>query len=198
RMSRLVVSAVRALELATNLGELAGGGLVVGHGLATLEANDLYYRRIREHGAQGAEPRRFPATSPNACAGECAIAFRLTGPTFAVGASLHGGLEALGVARDLVAVGDSDRMLVVAADLGGPVSSALLDAAGARPLLEGACAALLSALPSSGSLALLSDVPRSLLDGASGAGADWIWQGPSGHRELVGYLTAIGSCLPRC
>ena len=52
-------------------------------------------------GAPFRRPSSLSGTSPNACAGECAIGLRLTGPSFAVGGSLHGGLEALSVARDL-------------------------------------------------------------------------------------------------
>ena len=124
---------------------LEGAGLVVGHGLATLETNALFDARKRERGARHVEPRRFPATSPNVSVGECAIAFHLHGPSFAVGASLQGGLEALEIARDLVAAGDAERMVVVGVDQDGPVSRELLRRAGWAPIAEGACAALLSA-----------------------------------------------------
>ena len=129
-------------------------------------------------------------TSPNACAGECAIGLRLTGPSFAVGGSLHGGLEALSVARDLVAAGDAPMMLVVAADLGGGVSSSLLSAAGAGPIAEGACAAILSAEPGlhAGGAALAGEIPLTLA-----TGQDWIWLGPYGHRELRNYLAEFAS-----
>ena len=107
-MARLVVSAVYRLGTLVGFQALTGAGLILGHSLATLEQNEIFDARRRERGARFVEPRRFPATSPNAAAGECAIAFQLTGPTFAVGGSLHGGLEALSVARDLSAVGDAD------------------------------------------------------------------------------------------
>src|SRR5690606_752728 len=51
-----------------------------------------------------------------AASGEAAIAFRLTGPSFAVGGGPHGGIEALMVARDLVRDGVAERIVVVAAD----------------------------------------------------------------------------------
>jgi 3-oxoacyl-[acyl-carrier-protein] synthase-1/3-oxoacyl-[acyl-carrier-protein] synthase II len=184
-MAKLVISAVHRLSLST--GALDGAGLIVGHTLATLEANELFDERRRQKGARAVEPRRFPATSPNAAAGECAIAFGLKGPTFGVGGSLHGGLEALAVARDLVAAGDVGSMLVVAADLGGTVSSALLEAAGAAPLAPGACACLLEAVPSHGAVRLERAIPDCL-----GSAPDWIWTPPYGHRELATYLASLG------
>lgn len=111
---RLVLAAVAALE--GRVGSLAGAGIVVGHGLATIETNVAYLTRVRSSGALRAEPRRFPFTTPNAASGEAAIAFALTGPAFAVGGGAHGGIEALRVAADLVRDGVSDRIVVVAAD----------------------------------------------------------------------------------
>jgi hypothetical protein len=144
------------------------------------------------------EPRRFPATSPNAAAGECAIAFGLTGPTFGVGADLHGGLEALQVGHDLVAAGDAPAMLVVAADLAGVVSSALLEAAEGPVLPEGACVALVTASPTvparsqpgrvlPADVALGREIPRTLARAGGVA-----WAGPAGHLELDTYLRSLG------
>jgi 3-oxoacyl-[acyl-carrier-protein] synthase-1/3-oxoacyl-[acyl-carrier-protein] synthase II len=183
RMSKLVISAVGALAPRA---DLRGAGLVLGHALATLEHNAVFDARRRERGARFVEPRRFPATSPNAASGECAIAFQLTGPTFAVGASLHGGLEALAVARDLVAVGDAATMLVVAADVGGDAASALLSGAGAGPLEEGACVALLSCESGPGARRLPDELPASLAQRP-----DWAWAPPYGHTELETYLRGL-------
>lgn len=117
---RLTLAAVAQLE--DRVGSLAGAGIVVGHGLATIETNVAYLMRIRSAGAARAEPRRFPFTTPNASSGEAAIAFELTGPSFAVGGGAHGGIEALRVAVDLVRDGVSDRIVVVAADDAGQYS----------------------------------------------------------------------------
>ena len=192
-LARLVLSAVHRLSEVTGAQAMEGGGIIIGHALATLEPNELFDARRRERGPRSVEPRRFPATSPNAAGGECAIAFRLTGPSFAVGGSLHGGLEALAVARDLVAAGDAQTMLVVAADLGGLVSSELLLAAGAPPIPQGACAALLGALPalqapsaSGREREVDARIPRTL-----GPESDWIWAGPAGHAELARYLRTL-------
>jgi 3-oxoacyl-[acyl-carrier-protein] synthase II len=190
RLARLALTAVHELSKATGSAAWEGGGVILGHALATLEQNELFDVRRRERGPRAVEPRRFPATSPNAAAGECAIAFRLTGPSFAVGGSLHGGLEALAVARDLVATGDAHTMLVVATDIAGPASSDLLTSAGAAALPEGACVALLGALPGRQAhsqigrdIEVPADVPRAL-----GPASDWIWAGPGGHLELQRYL----------
>lgn len=111
---RITLAAVGALE--DRVGSLAGAGIIVGHGFATIETNVSYLLRMRSAGAARAEPRRFPFTTPNASSGEAAIAFKLTGPAFAVGGGPHGGIEALRVAADLVREGVADRIVVVAAD----------------------------------------------------------------------------------
>ena len=77
-----------------------------------------------------AEPRKFPYTSPNAAAGDCSAAFGLTGPSFAVGAGLHAGIEALVVGASLVRAGDVDRLVVVAVDEVGPFVSRMAAALG--------------------------------------------------------------------
>ena len=136
---RLALAAVAALR--STGAQLSGAGIVVGTALATLETNAVYGARIRERGACMAEPRRFPYTSPNAVAGECSIAFGLTGPGFSVGGGLHAGLEALAAAALLVEGGDAERVVVVAVDDAGPATRAL----GYAGLCTGAVATLLSA-----------------------------------------------------
>lgn len=111
RLTRLVIHAVHALKERGD--DLSGAGILVGHGLATLETNALFWERARMRPSH-AEPRRFPYTSPNAAPGECSVLFGLTGPSFAVGSGLHGGLEALFVARTLIRSGDAEKMVVVA------------------------------------------------------------------------------------
>ena len=118
-LTRGTVAAVQALAAA---GAAVGGddaGLIVGHTLASFETNVSYAERILERGVRAAEPRRFPYTSPNACAGEAAIAFGIRGPVFAVGGGWNGGLEALVVACVLVAAGDAEAVTVVAVDAPG-------------------------------------------------------------------------------
>jgi 3-oxoacyl-[acyl-carrier-protein] synthase-1/3-oxoacyl-[acyl-carrier-protein] synthase II len=147
---RLTIGAVvrlRAQLAADGQGTLDGAGILVGHGLATMDTNAAYLARIRAAGASRGEPRRFPYTTPNAPAGECAVALGLTGPAFAVGGGPHGGLEALAVAADLVRGGVADRIVVVAVDEAGEGSRRVAPAT--RP---GAVAMLVSAEPLSARL----------------------------------------------
>jgi len=148
-LARLALAAVAALAGEVGKDALVGAGIIAGHALATLDTNARFDARKRERGAVAVEPRLFPATSPNAVAGECAILYGLTGPGFAVGAGLDGGIEALACAAEFVAAGDADRMVVVAADDAGPAARALARAAGFDPraLEQGAVAVLLGASP---------------------------------------------------
>jgi 3-oxoacyl-[acyl-carrier-protein] synthase-1/3-oxoacyl-[acyl-carrier-protein] synthase II len=148
-LGRLGVSAVAALAARVGKGTLAGAGIVAGHALATLDTNDAFDAKKRARGPAAVEPRAFPATSPNAVAGECAILYKLTGPGFATGAGLDGATEALLAAAELIAAGDIDRMVVVAADDAGPVARDLLAVTGlaSRPFARGAVALLLTADP---------------------------------------------------
>jgi 3-oxoacyl-[acyl-carrier-protein] synthase II len=138
---RLALGAIARLQ--GLCGPLRGAGVVVGTALGPVETNALFARRLRERGAAGVEPRRFPYTSPNAVAGECSIAFGMTGPSFSTGGGMHAGLEAFAAAAVLIEAGDAERMVVVAVDEGGAVSRALLPPA--CDLGSGAVAVLLSA-----------------------------------------------------
>ena len=135
----------------------------MGHGLATIDTNAAYLARIRAAGASRGEPRRFPYTTPNAAAGECAVAFAMNGPAFAVGGGPHGGLEALAVAADLVRGGVADRVVVVGVDEAGPGSRRLAPAT--RP---GAVALMVAAEPLSARLEAWSvRLPAGLPAGAA-------------------------------
>jgi 3-oxoacyl-[acyl-carrier-protein] synthase-1/3-oxoacyl-[acyl-carrier-protein] synthase II len=125
RMTMAAVGLLREQLATAGQGSLAGAGILVGHGLATIDTNAAYLARIRSAGASRGEPRRFPYTTPNAPAGETAVAFGLTGPAFAVGGGPHGGLEALAVAADLVRGGVADRIVVVGVDEAGAGSRRL-------------------------------------------------------------------------
>ena len=144
-LCRLGMRAVAELALAVGRDVLAGAGIVVGHALATLDTNDRFDTRRRTRGPGAVDPRLFPATSPNAVAGECAIVYQLRGPSFAVNAGLDGGTEALSVGAELVAMGDAERVVVLAVDDAGPAARDLLSftSASDRPYAEGAVALLL-------------------------------------------------------
>jgi len=133
-------------ELAQQIGRdcLEGAGVIAGYALATLDTNERYNQRRIQKGARWVDPRRFPATSPNAGAGQCGIAFDLKGPNFAVCSGLAGPLEALAVAAELINSGDADRIVVIGADDGGPAARAWIDAVcPQRRFARGAVAALL-------------------------------------------------------
>lgn len=148
-LCRLGVSAVAALATKVGREALVGAGIVAGHALATIDTNDAFDAKKRARGPTYVEPRAFPATSPNAVAGECAILYKLTGPSFATGAGLDGATEALLGASELLAAGDADRMVVLAVDDAGPVARDLLAATSRadRPFERGAVALLLEARP---------------------------------------------------
>ena len=82
-------------------------------------------RAVASRGASRTRRRTPPA-------GECAVAFGLTGPAFAVGGGPHGGLEALAVAADLVRGGVADRIVVVGVDEAGEGSRRVAPATQAR------------------------------------------------------------------
>ncbi|MBW2459102.1 MAG: 3-oxoacyl-ACP synthase [Deltaproteobacteria bacterium] len=145
-LSQLCLGALATLVGQVGRDALAGAGVVAGHGLATLDINERFHARLLAKGARWVDPRLFPATSPNAGPGHCGIVYGLTGPSFAVSAGLGGSLEALVAAGELVAAGDVDRMVVVAADDGGPAASQWVDlVAPGRPFGRGAVAVLLAA-----------------------------------------------------
>lgn len=189
---RLGVAAAAALVGAADPLRLAGAGIVVGHSLAALETNAIFATRLCERGPRGVEPRRFPYTSPNAVAGECGSLFGWTGPGVALGAGLHGAVEALAVAYELVSAGDADRIVVLAVDEGGPATTRFT--AGfpwAHRLESGALAVLVSASPED-AVAELRDVTTGVGRPADGASA----MGPLGHAALSS-LADASACLPR-
>jgi 3-oxoacyl-[acyl-carrier-protein] synthase-1/3-oxoacyl-[acyl-carrier-protein] synthase II len=184
-LGQLTVAAVAALRTKLGADALRGAGVVAGHALATLDTNERFERRLLDKGARRVDPRLFPATSPNAGAGHVSIFFRLTGPCFAVNGGLDGGLEALAVAADLVAAGDADRMVVVAADDAGPAARAWIEATYPEAVLaRGAVAVLVGLEADSGATTeqsfVLSEPPR---PAAIARAADWL-----GHRGLRRWL----------
>jgi 3-oxoacyl-[acyl-carrier-protein] synthase-1/3-oxoacyl-[acyl-carrier-protein] synthase II len=178
RLGRADGLVLRVLAAAARLqqgeGSLAGAGVVVGTALGPVETNAIFAANLRARGARAAEPRRFPYTSPNAAPGECSIAFGLTGPGLSVGGGLHAGIEALGTAAVLIASGDADRMVVVAADEGGEATRALAG----DTLRAGAVALLLSASDGGRARARIGRVSlrRGGADGEAGA---------AGHLALL-------------
>lgn len=160
-------------------------GVIVGSVAATLEADAAFAARVLARGPEHAEPRRFPATSPNACAGHVAIAFGLGGPSHSVGAGASAVREAVEVARDWLAAGDADAMLVVSAEAIGPTAQRVLEALGLEPPAQGASAVLLLAAPPAGAgLGPTLDEPLLARGFADPAGKATKMAGPAGLRRL--------------
>ncbi|MBX3186914.1 MAG: 3-oxoacyl-ACP synthase [Labilithrix sp.] len=172
-------------KLRDEVGSLEGAGIVVGHGLATMDTNAAYLERILKAGASRGEPRRFPYTTPNAAAGECAVAFGMTGPAFAVGGGPHGGIEALAVAADLLGAAVADRIVVVAVDEAGQGSRRL------APATEPGAVALLVSRGSPSAAARLEScavgLPRGGATASYGPGA-----AVEAHRALLPLAEAAG------
>jgi 3-oxoacyl-[acyl-carrier-protein] synthase-1/3-oxoacyl-[acyl-carrier-protein] synthase II len=145
RPSLLTLSAVADLleHQPLSVDARKSSGVIVGTMSASLEMNELFAARLRERGSRGAEPRRFPATSPNLPAGRVAIAFGLQGPAFSVGAGPSAALEALLLAVELLEAGDAQSLIVVALEDVGPVVRDVFGAAGLAQPEPGAVAALL-------------------------------------------------------
>lgn len=180
-LGQLALAAVAALAAKIGPSALVGAGVVGGYGLATLDTNAKFYQRLLKKGPRWVDPRLFPATSPNAGAGHCAIAYGLTGPCFAVNGGLAGSVEALLAAAELIASGDVDRMVVVSADDDGPAAQAWLASmhegmAERRSHARGAAAVLLTA-EDDGSAAPVD------LDAITPHD-----EGPTGHLALVELL----------
>ncbi|HET9933571.1 MAG TPA: beta-ketoacyl synthase N-terminal-like domain-containing protein [Polyangiaceae bacterium] len=141
-LSELVLAAVARLVRSLGAPLPESCAVIVGTGVATLEANERFDQRRRAD--LPVLPRAFPPTSPNLCAGICSIAWGLRGPAFSVGASLMGaGREAFDVAELLVAAGDAEAALVVLAEDAGPVVERLFRCAGEPVPSRRARAALL-------------------------------------------------------
>jgi 3-oxoacyl-[acyl-carrier-protein] synthase II len=162
-------------------------GVVVGSVGATLEADAEFGARVLSRGAEHAEPRRFPGTSPNAGAGHVAIAFGLRALSHAVGAGAQAPLEALEVARDWLGAGDADALLVVAAEQAGGTAQLALQAQGVSPPEQGSFALLLATAP----VGPLFD--NALLTLARRLGRD---PGNVGFRVLQAFCQAAGLPSP--
>jgi 3-oxoacyl-[acyl-carrier-protein] synthase-1/3-oxoacyl-[acyl-carrier-protein] synthase II len=145
RLERASALAATAVALALEqLGPLAPEttGVVVSTMAASLEADEAFDVRRREPGLS-VEPRRFPATSPNLPAGVCSIAFDLRGPSLAIGGGPDATDAGLAVARELVAVGDAEHVVLVICNDVGPTTRMLCSAAGLEVPEDGAEAVVL-------------------------------------------------------
>lgn len=135
--------------------------VVYGSALASLVTNVRYYDKVQRRGLRMADPKRFPYTSPNAAAGEVAIAFGLVGPNVCLTSGFASGVQALVVAARLVARGRAPAALAVVADAWAEEAARVLDLAGvslADGPREGAAALLVEPEGTPGAAWLLDEL----------------------------------------
>ncbi len=140
-ISRMAIAAALALCTAHAAPLPRGSAVVLGSTGATLEINAAFERKRR---TRGAEPRRFPATSPNLAPCAVSIALGLSGPAFAVGGGDTAGAEAATAAADLVAAGDVPAAVVIELEYPGPFLGTLSEAQGRPAPRKGARVCLFS------------------------------------------------------
>jgi 3-oxoacyl-(acyl-carrier-protein) synthase len=121
-------------------------------------------------------------------AGECTIAFQLTGPSLAAGASPAAAIEALAIAHDLVAAGDADHAVVVAVDDVGDTVRAVFSAAELAVPRHGAAAIVLGFDPEGSGVDWASI--RSALEAARRSGGGVSGSDP-GWPSLLGLLGGL-------
>ena len=112
-LTRLVVYAVVSAKSILGPEIVEQAALIVEHDLATVGTNAAFWSNIVKRGAAMAEPRKFPYTSPNACAGEAAMIANIHGPTMAVGGRGTMSNEANQLANDIVQGQWSNYAIVV-------------------------------------------------------------------------------------
>ncbi len=139
-------------------------GLLVSHGLATVDLNERFNARILTRGARFAEPRLFPPTSPNLMPGQAAIFFGLTGPTAALAGGPGQGLAAVSLARTLLRSGDCAAIVVASVDELGELSRLMIELGfpAVSDITQGATACLVEAsdvAPGADARELSEDIP---------------------------------------
>lgn len=86
-------------------------GMVVSTTYDVLETDTAYYKTTLEQGGTLSSPNLFSYTLPVIVLGECAVLFRLTGPTYCVGEQGGFGSFALKNAASMLASGKASKML---------------------------------------------------------------------------------------
>lgn len=163
--------------------------VVYGSALASLTTNVRFYEKVMRRGARLADPKRFPYTSPNAAAGEVAIAFGLTGPNLALTPGFHAGLDAVLTAHRLVEHGRAPAALVVVADVASEEAARWLSGAGlvVEDPSEGAAALLLVPEGADGALCC---VEEPALERAASPTGTSVSPGPAAAMDLVRSIRA--------
>lgn len=91
-------------------------GMVFGTFTGPLETVGSLTQTITTSGADQVSPRLFPNSVVNAAIGHACLSLQVKGPLSTLATGCAAGLEALGYAADLVADGEADLMVAVAAD----------------------------------------------------------------------------------
>ena len=131
-------------------------GVVLGNAFGAVDGTAGFMRRLREKGPRLASPADFPGLVPSSPAGHVSIYLGLIGPTLVVADLATSGECAVTQGFELVAVGETDRVVVVAVEEKSTIVDQVFrvvfgpdrrDAApGGRPLRrEGAAAVALAA-----------------------------------------------------
>lgn len=91
-------------------------GVIFGTGVGPMESMENFSKPLIGEGPAAANPAIFPNTVYNAAPGQVAMATGAVGPTSTVTAGHGAGASALCYAYDLVATGQADAMICLAAD----------------------------------------------------------------------------------
>jgi 3-oxoacyl-[acyl-carrier-protein] synthase II len=91
-------------------------GIMFGTGVGPMESMENFSKPLIGEGPAAANPAIFPNTVYNAAAGQVAMATGAVGPTSTVTAGHGAGASALCYSYDLVATGQADAMVCLAAD----------------------------------------------------------------------------------
>jgi 3-oxoacyl-[acyl-carrier-protein] synthase II len=141
RMDRLGVFSVIAAQVALKDARLEltddnrnRVGIMFGTGVGPMESMENFSKPLLEEGPAAANPAVFPNTVYNAAAGQVAMAVGAVGPTSTVTAGHAAGASALCYAYDLLAAGQADAMICLAADT---LTDSLIDAYRQLGLLGG-------------------------------------------------------------
>ncbi|MDH3974910.1 MAG: hypothetical protein OEV42_11585 [Deltaproteobacteria bacterium] len=107
--------AAAALALAdADRGKAANGetwGMVIASDYEVMATDLEYYETTEEEGGAFSSPNLFSYTLPVITLGECAVYYKLTGPTFCVGDNGLRGLNALKCAASMMAQGKATSMI---------------------------------------------------------------------------------------
>lgn len=95
-------------------------GMIASTRHGCLSTDVAYYRSVCKTDTPGGSPHLFAYTLPSSFLGDAAICFSFTGPCLTLDGSHAAGLHGLVLAQDMIFLGQAEKMLVGACDLGAP------------------------------------------------------------------------------